>query len=392
MRNILPLTIITIIYFCSCTRNQDKSSFTLLPTDSKIVFTVPKDCKNTTSCLQYYAEPDGNAFLCYLNRDKNKILFYNMNTLELSFEIEMPQKGPNGVGRISSFVIHNFDTIMLTTGQMNVLYLIDSSGVIKNKYPADNIMNGAYNIYYCNSPSTHRNLIIKNGTIYVGMHLLTFPDPEEIQLFKICLRINMKNNEQQLLPLAYPPIGSIDKKPVYNYFSTHLIDNKFIYNFISSHDLYISKNLENFRKVPVKSKFMKKDFLLPDLRSGYHSVIKSNLEHGTYGMFLNDSYRNVFYRFAYPGVKMNSSIMSLNIPELINLNEFRSVFSIMILDSNLEIIGEQLLPENTYNKNMAFVNENGLYISTNHPKNPEFNPDSLKFELFKLGRIKNKDY
>lgn len=392
MKNIIPLVVLIIICLSFCTRNQDNNQYALLPTGKKIVFTVPKDCKSTTGCLQYYTEPDGKAYLAYLNRDMNKILFFSMNTFELSFEIEMPQRGPNGVGRITGFVVHNFDTILLTTGQMNVLYLIDSSGVVNNKFPAANIMNGAHNIYFNSVTSTYRNLIIKNDTLYIGTHLLTFPGPKEIQQLKICIRIDMKNNKQQLLPLSYPPLGNNNNEPVYRAFNTLLVKNKFIYSFHSSHNLYITTNFKAFQMILAKSRFIKNDFKLPDLQSGYHSIIKSNLEHPVYRTFLYDPYKNVYYRFVYPGVRTNNSIMSLSIPELMNKNLFVQIFSIMILDSNLKIIGETLMPENTYNMYMAFVNKKGLYISTNHAKNPEFTADSLKFELFKLDKIRNKDY
>jgi len=56
----------------------------------------------------------------------------------------------------------------------------------------------------------------------------------------------------------------------------------------------------------------------------------------------------------------------------------------MILNSELEVVGERLIPENTYHILMSFVGKEGLYISTNHIGNPDFSADYLRFELFKL--------
>ncbi|GAH75481.1 unnamed protein product, partial [marine sediment metagenome] len=94
--------------------------------------------------------------------------------------------------------------------------------------------------------------------------------------------------------------------------------------------------------------------------------------------FYYDKYRNVFYRFVTPGIEVDKSD---NIRDLI---EYKPVFSIMILDADLQVIGEELMPRDKYNSSMAFVGKEGLYISTNHIRNPDFSADYLRFELFKL--------
>lgn len=384
------ILVLFIIYCFSCKNQQNIDEYTLIPSGGIISFEVPNDCKNSTSCLQYYSDSSGETFLCYLNDDFNKILFYEFSTQNLSSEIEMPQRGPNGVGGIRSFVVHNLDSILLTTGQMNVLFLIDSSGVVKNKFKAGNIMNGEHNVYFQHSSTVYRNLNIKSGNIFIGTHLLTFPGPEEIQKFKLCLKIDMKNNNQELLPLKYPSLGSRDKEAVYSSFGAQIIGNRFIYSFRSSHNIFITEDHETFQTLPAKSKFIKEDFKLPDLQSGYHSIVKSNLEHPMYGSLIYDPYRNVYYRFVYPGVNQDSSIEAMSIQKLMDASRFKPIFSVMILDSTLEIIGEKSMPQNTYDWVMTFVNKDGLYISDNHPQNPNFDGNRLRFELFEL--VKSEEY
>jgi len=45
------------------------------------------------------------------------------------------------------------------------------------------------------------------------------------------------------------------------------------------------------------------------------------------------------------------------------------------------------MPKNTFYEYLAFVNSDGLYISNNHPLNPNFSEDVLSFTLFEL--VKN---
>lgn len=62
----------------------------------------------------------------------------------------------------------------------------------------------------------------------------------------------------------------------------------------------------------------------------------------------------------------------------------RKVFSIIILDNQFNIIGETLFPEYTYNSNLIFIREDGIYISNSHFMNPTFNDDVLSFHKFEL--------
>jgi len=369
----------------SCKKAKITDEYTLVSTGKKIEFKIPDDIKNTSSCLQYYVSEKGNPYLCYFNRENNKILFFNVNTEKLSFIIEMPKRGPQGVGGIGSFVVHNMDTILLTTGQMNVLYLIDSTGTLKRKFLIKDVKNGLHDTYIRHSSISQRNLIVVNNMILAGTHLLTRPGPEDLEKYKICLEIDMKNNTQQLLPMTFPPLSSRDNEPVENYYSTLLANDKFIYSFYCSHNLYLTNDHQKVIVIPAKSRYINKDFKLVDLESGsYFEIAKSFWENPGYRNFFYDKYRDVYYRFAYPGSKLDDSFKEKDMSVLSDLGEFKPVFSIMVLNSELEVIGERLMPENTYHIWMSFVGKEGLYISTNHTGNPDFDPDYLRFELFKL--------
>ena len=66
------------------------------------------------------------------------------------------------------------------------------------------------------------------------------------------------------------------------------------------------------------------------------------------------------------------------------LRQFPKEFSIMILDNELNIIGETLMEGDKYVPNNMFVTEDGLYISVNHPDNPDNREDFLSFALLVL--------
>ncbi len=379
MKGLICFLLVFVLYFYGCVHKDKINEYTLVPTNEKIKFNIPHDVSSITDCSQYFLTEDGKQYLCYLSRYNNKLLFYNIDSSTLSFTIQMPVIGPEGVGEILGFLVHNPDTILLKTKQ-RTLYIIDQFGNLKKKIPISrDIKNGEYGTYIRHSASFTNCLILNDGIIYAGTHLLNNPGPKEIQDYKLCLQIDLMNDQQKLLPMAYPPLGNKNNEPVYSYFSTLFVEDDFIYSFMSSHNLYKTKDHKIFKTIPAKSRYIEKDFKLPDFSSGSYQIIaKTVFEHPSYRNFYYDKYRNVFYRFVYPGIEID---MSDNISDLL---EYRQIFSIMILDTELRVIGEVLMPKNKYNLKMAFVGKEGLYISTNHIGNPDFSADYSRFELFKL--------
>ena len=375
--NLLCLLLLILI-FNFCHSEQKTNEYSLIPTQKKLSLKIPYDTKNTTKCLQYYLSENSIQYLCYLNRNKNKLLFFYIDSMKLAFDVQMPREGPHGVGNIKSFYIYNLDTIILTTAQMNKLFIIDQYGNLKNRITVKKIMNGKSNTYFAHSTNYSKQLILNNNKIYAGTSIPHYPLPGEMKNYKICMEIDLINENQSLLPLCYPALSDRNNKPVHNSYSKLYFNNKFVYSFFTSHQIYITKDHISSKVIPAKSKYIKKDFKLYDPIAPPIQMAKTVLEHPTYRNFMYDKYRNVFYRFVYPGVEVKST------DDIMDLLEFRPVFSIMILDSNLNIVGEQLMAYNTYNMEMAFVGKEGLYISTNHYKNTEFDEDYSKFEIFKL--------
>lgn len=378
MKKFKYLFFVVVLLCFSCKYNNYNQQFTLLSTNEKIEFQIPINTSSITSCIQYFNTDKGNQCLSYLSG--NKILFYNIDSLSLSSTLTMPKHGPKGVGRITGFFVYNTDTIILTNRMGRTIYIVDQSGNLKKKIPIDrDLMNGEYGIYLRYPSYQEKTLIITEQKIIAGTHLLNHPAPQDLHNYKLCLQINIINGHQELLPMSYPPLGNNNDEPVYNMFSTLYVEDEFIFSFMNSHNLYKTKYNKILKTIPAKSQYVNNDFKLPDFSSGsFNTIARGVLERPAYLNFYYDKYRNVFYRFVKPGIKIEKSD---NISELL---EYQPLFSVMILNDKLEIIGEVLMPKNKYNLKMAFVAKEGLYISTNHPGNHDFSADYLRFELFEL--------
>ncbi len=60
----------------------------------------------------------------------------------------------------------------------------------------------------------------------------------------------------------------------------------------------------------------------------------------------------------------------------------------MILDNKLNVVGETFFPAYTYNPNLSFILEDGLYVSLSHIKNPDYSDDILRFQKLELKEIR----
>ncbi len=70
--------------------------------------------------------------------------------------------------------------------------------------------------------------------------------------------------------------------------------------------------------------------------------------------------------------------------ELRNLPTAPGPFSFLVFDENLKLLTEKLFAAGTYLPDNSFVGEKGLYLSINHPDNPQKREDQMVFELLEL--------
>ena len=136
-------------------------------------------------------------------------------------------------------------------------------------------------------------------------------------------------------------------------------------------------------KKKAKSKYLDNVTVFRSNEEDFQRMVKAQCEHASYGKIVYDKYRDVYYRFAYP--PCDASDYSGDYVEL--LRSGRKSFAILILDNQLNVVGETSFPAYTYNSNLSFILEDGLYVSLNHIKNPDYSDDILRFQKLELKEI-----
>lgn len=192
-------------------------------------------------------------------------------------------------------------------------------------------------------------------------------------------------NTVKALPMRFPPlINHKDLGTVGAFgadYSCCYDENSFIYSFIADEDLYVTSSAhKEIVKKKAKSKYVDNVTVFRSKEDNFQKMMKAQCEHASYGKLLYDKYRDVYYRVVYPPFEIND--YSGDYLDLYRSG--RKSFSIMILDKQLNVVGETSFPPYTYNPNLAFVLEDGLYISSSHIKNPEYSDDILHFHKLEL--------
>ena len=202
---------------------------------------------------------------------------------------------------------------------------------------------------------------------------------EELSEKPLMYRVNVASGAVEFAHFTFPDDYWADGKTSYE-FSTATNDGQFAFSFYGDHNIYVASSFdEELRPIMAKSNYLPVDFeRLPEAGSREDRLrYFATTQH--YGSLIYDGYRNVYYRFCYPKVDLNGS------EDVRSLVQFPPAFSIMILDREFKVLGEKLIEkESQLASGNVFVGPKGLYISINHPDNPDNLEDYFSFMLFEL--------
>lgn len=354
---------------------------TLEITSNKLEISIDNRTSFQSGCIRSFQEAN-TSYLVFLNHKEDEIQFYDLEKRKLSHRVGLQADGPIGVNKsIFSFQIVSLDSIYVTAFDRK-LYLINRLGKVLNSidYINQNVGMpvGTINL----SSSLYNNLVFRNNKIvaFTGpVGDITSFDQAYLDHQYVELSMDPQGVEFEMLPMTYPKDYVKDGIKSFEV-SREYVDNKFIYSFSADHNLYVTSDFKIINKKFAASEYFKEIQSLPkdmDI-SKYKEHLIDNF---SYRSIVYDKYRKVYYRFCN---------LSYEVSEGDNLDELlqnRPRQSIIILDKELNKIGETLLPEKTFKADNFFIAKEGLYLSNNSIYNSKLNKNLLSFTLLKLKRI-----
>lgn len=323
-----------------------------------------------------YIEEGGRELIAYANM--NDLIFFDINKGDVFRRIKFQEKGPNGIGSLNRFHVESLDSIYIFT--YTHLSISDSLGHVYKRKKFSEILVRNYPIAPMPSFYDLNNRVISDqNKLNVACYLMD-ENFSEIQNTPTGFIYDIKKDSFYLSNRHFP---SLDGN---YYYSRDKGEIKYVYSFYLQNKIHQISESGQYETFPCKSKYSTKELTPVGPSEDLKEQIISSIKNPRYYSLVYDKWNKLFYRFFYPGSKEIDDKKELDYYWALKDNPEK--FSVMILDNDLKVIGETLIPENTCNPFMYFINKNGLHFAL-HVNNPDFDPDYLKFARFSVEKINN---
>ena len=377
------LFLIFTLLLSSC-KNDGKypGRYTLIREDTNLVLPIGHDSKNLSFCIEYY-RAYGTDYLAVANHKHYSIEIYDLNRRVLGNIIHPGIEGTNALTPYS-FLVKNPDTIV--GFQLNaMLGIISQGGEVIKRITFDRDQKGRINRFA--EKVGGGKPLIKDNVVYLVQEyrepenngILT---PQSLLHTNVNTCVDLLSGEVTTSSLTYPAeligrdVSGMETCRTLGY------NGLFVYHFRLLKYLYLTYDHITFTKVPLETNY---SLHLEEEHWRYlydmTGAMRYSLEKDEVQNIYFDEFRECYYVF----VRKRKDDYDKNI-DFLSEFMFPHCF-IIILDKNLKHMGEVFLPDDTYSCQMVFITPEGLYISEDHPNNPDFDEDFMRFRLFKLEKL-----
>ncbi len=382
-------TLLSIATSCSNKQSNDFDNQISLAGSDTLVFSLDDNTFYTSKAI-FQFEDNGKEYLFFHNFDRGKprIIIFDIEKQNIYKSVPLYEEGPNGIAAMDGGWPLDMNHFLITTNSY-FCYMVDDKGNILKKIKiwdwdekdektlfAEYCTSSFYSYY--SSPA-----ILKDSILYFNQYFVGYPHKKEdwknVSMFAYA---NLNSGKMAKSKLTYPDIFSEDEVA-----RTKSYDPEFSYAYtgkdvvVSLHQydsILVSSDFKHSRTYNAKSRYFPS--IRPKAYNAYKDLLVWLQEESLkpqYYHLLYDKYRNVFYRFALMPYEFPKGKLPTGEPT-------GQEFSIIILNSQYEIIGETKFPGNTFNYRMCFIGKKGLYLSLNNQGNPNFDEDKLEFQCFTL--------
>lgn len=361
---------------CGGQGETKEAVWALVPSGELISLPLDDQTPNVSVGLEYFQA--GQPLLFNANWNTNSLQIYDLEAQALKKELVFDREGDQGAA-LGHFHVHRLDSIFVFPEMSRFVILTDTSGKVKNRIrftlPDQYPMIFPHNSYYVSPPVVRgKELIVR---VRSGRRASEISQ-EDLNDKKLLAAINLEDGSTRLLPFGFPQdyLATGQKQLE---FSAVRVGDQTAVSFMGDHRVYFSGSADApLQAKPAKSQYL--DETMPSFGKdvdgrGFneYAFAKSRYESLVY-----DPYRQVYYRFAYPTVPVESD------DQLRALRTSPGDFVVMVLSEELEVLTERKFEAGSYLPSNFFVGEKGLYLSINHPDNPANKEDEFAFELIQL--------
>jgi hypothetical protein len=386
-RLLVLLTVFIVVASCGPASNHislGREQFELVPTGQ---LALPLDSVTSQNdAVEHFTDPKtGQGYFVCNSSQAHRLLFYDDQRETLAFGAQFAEDGPDAVGQMCDFYVHSLDSIFLTRPPVQFV-LADTTGKVKKRYDLRSGGGGTNQ-----SVMAFCTVTGQNTQPVRGKHFYFFRWPDGLnQNWSVLKRpflgqLDLFSGQVTILPAHYPDsyLGH-HWSVIHKQAGIVLAPLGFLLNFPGSDSIYAWRNGQATAHY-AGSQFVT-DPLEPVDREPTTELEMDRpiIEQQCYAGLGYDPWRQVYYRIAWhPHDDLS------NVGNILRIYAEKPC-SIIILDKNLNIIGETMLPRDRYFTMCWFIGPKGLYISDAHPDNPDLDEDVLSYTLFTLAKRKDE--
>tara|TARA_R110002126_G_scaffold61873_1_gene159765 strand:- start:50 stop:1225 length:1176 start_codon:yes stop_codon:yes gene_type:complete len=327
-------------------------------------------------------ESDSAQHLFYLNPTSMSLQFMNMENGKVANEIILEYDGPNSMSRRSGIAGLENDKVW-TTFRPHAIGYFNYKAEIQFK---KNIPPGEVDITYVGSDFDKE--LHQYGDKVFGMQPLFMNhhgmNKEDIQKHSLVYSYDMVSDQTKWYEVYYAKDYWDKGKKASQFSWTRRNDKLYIAPWFD-HEIQVfdMQKEQVVNKVDAKSDHINSFYYVNEIPGSSEEAHINRLSHDLYGVILYDKYRDCFYRFFYPGFIDNDKDYAIE--SMRRLNRDRPLTGVMVLDKELNVIGEHVFDKfQVHASSNVFVGEEGLYLSLNNENSPDYDEDHLRYMVVRF--------
>jgi hypothetical protein len=385
------LASITVAIFCNaCEPNENIESidkFTLIKAD-KIAFELDSVSSFVTDDVGLV--PFDSQTFYFFNNHFDQVLLYDWESKKLKEKIQFTADPRNNLRGTIGFNFLNKSTILIFHDPLILTtFNAVNKTLIRQVRASVPLKDNRYELYYPEVGSSFKPIFKGDKVLFkvrpLQNRMVQNGKEAELTELPILMEVNYKTGEVSFVDVFYPKsIQGLEKRTDASRAFMHQMGDQILIGFTHDPIIY-SLALDDYRLLAEGNPKTKYEVDFQKVRDAIFTSTPQEIRYEEintykYRSILHDPYRKVVYR-QVAHQALNNEIGKL----FKNYSEMAIPFSIMIMDENLNKIGEVDIPNSEYYfSNLWFVTKEGLYLSSNNLANPHMDEDYLSFDLFKL--------
>lgn len=350
--------------------NKSPKIISTLTLEQSKAITIPINSKSGDFSLlnQYYNSGTGIEYLIHINpfpSNPNYLFLDNISSPNSPIRLEFPVEGPNGIGSMTDFYFHNFDSIFVVDRYAYSLSLVDSSANLLRKYRLNHSQSNYPGDESVLPYFTSNSQAIKRGEI---LYLPGIPDKESFESgyskHNLLMVLNLDTGELTYM-LGYPSKYKSGFWGGYDHIIPSISETDDLNKLLISYPIDDSVYIFDLSKQELSPAFYAKSNLLDDINPAprfamdRESVISYQYGTDRYFSLFFDSYRKEYYRFvykAYPEEALQNMLNRTAQTRIVNDK------SLMRFDENFNLIKELKLPSTVTGVDDFISIKSGVYL------------------------------